>query len=378
MRCTISKKDLEQALSISSKAISPKSPLPILSHFLFRAETGNLKVSATDLEIGIECSVKAQVIEEGSFTTPARTIQEIVNLLPDEDLQLLKEREELVIKSSASEYKLMTLSPDEYPIIPRFESSPDFVILQKDLRDAIRNVAFAAASQEETRAVLTGILVLLKGKSADFIATDGRRLAKMKSHVERSRDQELKFIIPGRTLVEISKFLRDPEDRISVSIKGGQVLFEMNTIFVLSRILEGKYPEFGQVIPESTNKKLTLGRQKFLMAIKRALIMAQEKQNPRLLKLQIKKDKVIIRANTPDLGSAYEEVPAEVEGGQVEVAFNGQYFMDVLTNIQSEKITFELTDAESPSIIKVEGNDNYLYVLMPVRIREEASETVEV
>ncbi len=374
MRTTISKRDIEHAVSITSRAISLKSPLPILSHFLIKAETGKLTISATDLDVGIECTVKAQVMEEGAFTTPAKTFQEIISLLPDEDILLTREGEELSISSSRSNYTLMTLSADEFPLIPRISEVPDFTITQKALKELIRHVNFAAAKQEETRAILTGVLIALKDGIVEFIATDGRRLAKMKEPVERSSNEEMRFVIPSRTLDELVKFLREPDDRVSISVKGGQVLFEMSGLFVLSRILQGKYPEFEQVVPLAPDKKVRIDRHQILIAVKRALVMARDKQNPQLIRMRVEKDRIILKSNTPDLGSAYEEVPAALEGKEVEIAFNGEYFCDVLTTLVENTITFELTESEMPSIIKPLGRDNYIYVVMPVRLREQIVE----
>ncbi|MGV8124085.1 MAG: DNA polymerase III subunit beta [Candidatus Xenobiia bacterium LiM19] len=378
MRTTVSKKELEHAVSITSRAISLKSPLPILSHFLIKAETGKLTISATDLELGIECTVKAQVMEEGAFTTPAKTFQEIINLLPDEDLLLTIEGEELHITSSRSNFTLMTLSADEFPLIPRISEVPDFIITQKTLKELIRHVNFAAAKQEETRAILTGVLIVLKDNTVEFIATDGRRLAKMKETVERSsqvsQDEPMRFVIPSRTLDELVKFLKDPDDKVSVSKKGGQVLFEMSGLFVLSRILDGKYPGFEQVVPLSPDKKVKIDRHQILIAVKRALVMARDKMNPQLIRMKVQKDRIILKSNTPDMGSAFEEVPASLEGGEVEIAFNGEYFCDVLTMLVENTIVFELTESEMPSIIKPFSRENYTYVVMPVRLREQIVE----
>jgi DNA polymerase III subunit beta len=374
MRATVSKKDFANAISIAREAISEKSPLPILSHFLIKAQTGSLKISATDLEIGVEITIDARVIEEGSFSTPAKTLSDYIGNLPDGDLHLEKEHETLEIKAEHSRFTLMTLPPDEFPLIPRFEQSPDFSIAQKTLKEMIRNVIFAAASKEETRAVLTGVLVTLKQDTLEFITTDGRRLARMKETVKRLTQKDMRFAVPSRTFHEMARALKDPEEEVMVALKGGQVLFDMKDLYIISRVLEGKFPEFEQVIPEYTDKRITVERQKFLLAMKRALIMAQDKENPRLVRLAAKKDRIILRANTPDLGSAYEEIPAIFEGEEVEIAYNGQYFLDVLSNLQEDIVTFDLTSSESPGIIRPKGRENYVYVVMPVRLREEITD----
>jgi len=374
MRTTVSKKDIEHAVSITSRAISQKSPLPILSHFLVKAETGKLTVSATDLEIGIECTVKAQVMEEGAFTTPARTFQEIVSLLPEEDLLLTIEREELTITSSRSNFTLMTLSADEFPLIPKISEISDFTTTQKTLKELIRHVNFAAAEQEETRAILTGVLIVLKDNIVEFIATDGRRLARMKETVERVSENDMRFVIPSRTLDELVKFLKDPEDRVSVCVKGGQVLFEMSGLYVLSRILDGKYPGFEQIVSLVPDKKVKIDRHQLLIAVKRALVMARDKQNPQLIRMKVEKDRVILKSNTPDIGSAFEEVPSSLEGGEVEIAFNGDYFCEVLTTLVENTVILELTESDMPSIVKPAGRENYVYVVMPVRLKEHIVE----
>lgn len=373
MKVIISKKDFENAITIAKSAVSLKTPIPILSHFLLNASEGRLKISATDLEIGIECSIPANIIEEGSFTTPAKTLSDIISLLPDCELTLNKENEELEVSSESCNYKFLTLSADEFPVIPHSIESADIIIKQKKMREMTRNVVFAAASQEETRAVLTGILAILSGKNIEFVATDGRRLAKMKCVIDTESMKDTRFVIPSRILLEMSKFMKDPESNINISIKGGQIFFHIGEIFVMSRMLDGKYPQYSQVIPEKTNRKFVMGRHRILQSLKRALIMAQEKQNPSLVKISVQKDRLIIRTNTPDLGSAYEEIPILLDGDPIDIAFNGIYVIDALINIQDESLVFEMTSSEGPCVIHPEGNDEYIYVVMPVRIKERSS-----
>jgi len=235
----------------------------------------------------------------------------------------------------------------------------------------IRNVIFATASKEETRAVLTGVLVILKQGILNFVTTDGRRLARMTETIKSQSQRDLRFTVPCRTFNEILRSLKDPEEDVTVALKGGHVLFDMKDQYIISRVLEGKFPEFEQIIPDHTDKKITIERLKFLTAMKRVLIVAQDKQNPKLVKLGAKKDRIVLKANTPDLGSAYEEIPAVMEGDEVEIAYNGQYFLDVLSNLQEDILTFQLTNSESPGIIRPQGKENYVYVVMPVRLREE-------
>lgn len=377
MKAILSKKNIEQGIVLAGKAISPKTPFPIISHFLLEAKENRLKISATDLEIGIEVSIKADIEQEGSFTVPAKTFQDIISLTGGDSVFLSKNEDSfnLEINSISSSCNIMTLNSDEFPIMPHSDDEPIFSMLQKDLRDAVKSIIFSVAAQEETRAVLTGVLIIVNKNSARFVATDGKRLAISDVPVSSRLEEEVSYIIPGKTLSEISKSVNNPEEYVYVGVKNSQIFFNMGDVLVISRLLEGKYPKFEQVIPSSSEYKITINRNEFISSLKYILVMAQEKDFPRLIKIEFNTGKLVLKSNTPDLGSAFREIDCDFEGRNMEIAFNGQYFLDVLTTLKSEKISFEFTNDTSPGIIRQfeenVSNDDYMCVIMPIVIMKD-------
>ena len=377
MKTILSKKNIEQCITLAGKAISPKTPFPIISHFLLESKNNKLKVSATDLEIGIEVSIQAEIEEEGSFTVPAKTFQDIISLADGDSITLLKNENEnnLEIISALSSCNIMTLNSDEFPLIPHSDDEPVFSMLQKDLRDAIKSIIFSTAAQEETRAVLTGVLIIIKENFAKFVATDGKRLAIINVPINSNVKEEISYIIPGKALSEISKSINNPEEHVYVGVKNSQIFFNMGDVLVISRLIEGNYPKFEQVIPSSSEYKIIINKNEFISSLKYILVMAQEKDFPKLIKVEFNPEKLILKSNTPDLGSAFRELTCDFKGKYIEIAFNGQYFIDVLNVIKSEYVSFEFTNDTSPGVIKPFeeniSNDNYMYVVMPIVIRED-------
>ncbi len=377
MKVILPKKNLENGLLMASKAISPKTPFPVLSHFLLEAKNSNLKISATDLEVGIEVSMPAEIQEEGSFTVPAKTFQDIIGLMDTDNVNISKENDsaDLNVFSDNSSCKIMTLHSDEFPIIPRSDDEPLFTMLQKDLRDAIKSIYFSIAAQEETRAVLTGMLMIVKDFSVRFVATDGKRLSMVDAPITSQVEGEHSYIVPGRVLSEIAKSVKNPGETVAIGVKNSQIFFKMEDIFVISRLLEGNYPKFEQVIPSNSKHKISINRNNFISALKLILVMAQEKNFPKLIKLEFIQDKLTLRSNTPDLGSAFRDIACNFTGDSVEMAFNGQYFIDVLSVLHGEDIVFEFTDEVSPGVIKPGLQDplldNYICVIMPIVIKDD-------
>lgn len=369
MKCSVTRKELLDALSIAYKAISSKSPLPILTHFLLETGEGRLKISATDSDLGIETAVAAQDVENGSFTTPAKTFFDIVNLMTDEYVDLKRQDGDLEITADGFSCRLMTLNAEDFPIIPHFDDEPDFIITQKNLKKAIKNVLFSAASNDETRAVLTGISLSLSDNSAEFAATDARRLAVASVPIQSNNKDSRSYIIPRRTLDEISKFLQNSEDPVFVGVKKSLIFFQTGGIFITSRLLEGRYPNFKQVIPEESKFSAKLSKSLFYSSIKWVTIVAQERNFFRLVKMELTENSITLRSNTPDLGSAFREIKCDITGNpDFTVAFNGQFILDILSNIDGEDIIFEVSDGESPGIIRSTEDPSHICVVMPMKV----------
>lgn len=375
MKVLLEKKVLEQGILTCAKAISARSPLPILSHVLIKAEDDALTLIGTDLELGITCHIPAQVLKAGSITAPARVLSEIVTQLPDSDVALeVKDKGvTLELRADQSQYTLNTLPAEDFPLIPQASTYPTLALEQQLLKGMIQRVIFAAASPEETRAILTGVLLFLKGKEATLVATDGRRLAKMVAPLSEKMSADKKVVIPARALAEVGRLLKDTQDPVDIVVGDGQIFFQLGKVVVMSRLLDGAFPNFETVIPKSFQHTATVDTSKLLSALKRALILAQEKDSPKLVKLQFQSKTLVITANTQDLGRAYEEIPETLDGEEMQIAFNGKYVMDVLATVNTAQIHFYLTHPTSPAMIQPVDDTKVTYVVMPVRMREDAA-----
>lgn len=374
MKVLVDRKELESGILIASKAVNPKSPLPILSHVLVRAENSALHFSATDLEMVIECQVKAEVLEPGAFTAPARLLSEIVTQLPASDVHLELEKNRLKVKAGGSTFHLNTLSHEEFPVLPQPEGDSTLVVSGDVFREMVRGVQFAVAPPEETRVVLTGILTQIEPDRAMLVTTDGRRLARVEKRFDGSQvTTSYKSIIPARAMGELQRLLGDNDVSLEITPSPGQAFFRFGNIQLVARLLEeGRFPDCDAIIPKSFSRTVYAHREQFLGAVRRALIMAQEKDSPRLLKLEIESDHMSIRSNTPDLGQACEELPIRLEGDPITIAFNGRYLLDCVSNATGEEVRFLLNDPLSMAMMKPVGADDLLYLIMPVRIKETA------
>jgi DNA polymerase-3 subunit beta len=378
MKVSCLSKDLETGILTAAKAVNSKSPLPILSHLLVKAEGDALTFSATDLEMVIECTVPAQIVEPGAFTAPARLLSDIVTQLPESDVSLELRGPQLELKTRSSHFLVNTLSSEEYPVLPQADGAPTLSLPAESFREMVKGVLFAVASPEETRAVLTGVLTQLEGSLATLVATDGRRLAKVQKEVSGAvSNGTYRAIIPARAMGELTRLLSDGAGTLEVTPSQGQVFFRFNRIQLVARLLEdGKFPDTEAIIPKTFARTVYANREQLLGSVRRALIMAQEKDAPRLLKLELSPESMAIRSNTPDLGEATEHLPVRLDGTPMTIAFNGRYLLDALTNAIGEEIQLLLNDALSMGMLRPVDSQEYLYLIMPVRVKDPIPEPV--
>lgn len=375
MHVKIEKAQLEEGLQVASRAIHGRSPLPILSHVLLKASHETLELTATDLDLGLQTRLPAEVEQPGSLTCPARLMSEIVAKLPAGPVELhLVQEGLLAIRSRRSEFHVSTLPAEEFPSLPSAEEAPSVSINQGLLKTMVRRVAVAAASQEETRAVMTGLLTILKPDSITLVGTDGRRLACMRRELPRDDNRDTQAVIPARALLELVRVLSNEEEEVGLAFTPGQVFFHLPTTSMHCRLLEGTFPDFEKVIPKEFQRNCRVGRDALLEGMKRMLIVAQEKQSPHLVRLDFGSERLRISANTPDLGSGKEEIPVVLEGDELTIAFNGRYIVDGLTVLETEELEFNLQDETRSAVLRPYGESGFDYVLMPVRLREPVLE----
>ena len=385
MQLTCEKKPFEDAVAAATRSINPRSPLPILSHLLLEAESGQLKITATDLDVGLSIVLEVDIQESGSITCPARLMQEIVSKLPAGrvDLKTLAEGR-MMLSCGSSKFELSTLPAEEFPSLPSLDEAQSAQLQQHALKSVIKQVAVAAASsQDESRAVMTGISIGLTQGNLTLVATDGRRLACAQKVVEVPLigEEELKVVIPARALTELNRLI-GMDGAVSFQVGRSQAFFKFGNYSLHCRLLEGRFPDHTKVVPKSFVRTCRIGREQFINSLKRMLVVAQEKRSPNLIRLSFTEDTLQLSANTPDLGSGDERVPVVFEGDPLTIGFNGKYLVDGLSVLDSEEIQFDLQGDAQSAVIRPLGDVSYDYVVMPVKLRDVAEdydrETVEV
>lgn len=368
MNLTISKEQMLAGLQAVQNVVGARTTLPILSNVLLRAEGDQLEFTATDLDVTICCPVEAKVKTSGATTLPVKRLFNIARELGNAEMDLeVDEKNMCTIRSGASFYKIHGLSADEFPPINKPKDDKKVVLSQETVKGMMRKTSFAI-STDEARYVLNGIYLSLKEHKLTMVATDGRRLALADEEVDASEENSAEFIVPAKAVHELNRLLMDKgqveirhaENHASFTLKD-----EKNgAILLVTKLIEGNYPNYRQVIPAETKERIGLMREEFLHALRRAEIMTSEKYNS--VKLSFGKNKLEITSNSPDVGEAKETLAINYKGADIAVAFNPKYVIDPLTALTNDEVFFELIDELSPGILKINGP--FLYVVMPMRL----------
>ncbi len=366
MKIKVKKDILIKGLSKVITSINPRSTLPILSNLLIETiDKNRLKITGTDLEIGIIHTIDADIIEEGNITIPAKKFNDIVRESPEEDIEItVTKNNSITIKCGKAFFKLMGLPQDDYPKFPKFSLENASVLKQETLKECIDLTLFAI-STDETRYVLNGALVIIKNKELKMIATDGRRLAIIQKGIDINKSFSLEAIIPTKALHEVNRNIQN-EEKVHIVELSNQIVFHINNTTIISRLIEGHYPNYEQVIPKEENIIVKIKRGKMLSAIRRvSLLTSLESQ---AIKLDvIKTNKMILSSRSPNLGESKEEIDIEIiKGNEVTIGFNPTYLIDVLKNLEIEDIMLYLISPEKPGVIR--GHEGYLYIIMPMQI----------
>lgn len=374
MQAVCPRKDLYEAVQTVGRAVSGRSTLPILSHLLVAPQGDTLKLTATDLEMWMECSLPARLQasigdedEPAGFTAPARVFTEMLGALPDADV--LIDRPEggntVQVHCARSDYKILGLPAEEFPAPPDVAATATVTLPGELLRDMIRHVLFAV-STDETRAILTGVLLKFAPGEVKMVATDTHRLAVRSAKIEGG-EGEASAVIPARAMNEVLR-LADDEDSVTISLAQGQARFEVGTTTLVTRLIEGTFPNYERVIPTTHDRKLTLETGEFQRAVRRAAIVARDNANR--VVLETEGAQLILSAESGTVGSAREEIEVAREGDDIQIAFNARYMQDVLAIIETEGVVLELTEPLRPGILRPigDGADDYLCVLMPMQV----------
>lgn len=342
--------------------ISSKSSLPILSNILIEAEKNKVVLTSTDLDIGISSSLETDVEEEGAITIPAKRFNDIIKELPDEDISIsTMKNNSMVIKCSKCFFKIIGLPKEEFPKLPEFQDEPSVTIKQGVLKNMLAMTHFAM-SRDETRYVLNGALFSFKGKKLAIAATDGKRLSLVKKDTEKDGLNKA-VIVPSKTIYELNRILEDDGD-VKIIFSENQARFDLKNITIISRLIEGDFPNYEQVIPKEPQEKIMLQRGQFLDAIKRAALFTT--QDSQSVKFEILKNKIVVSKSSPNIGEAREEMDTVYKGHEITVGFNPYYIMDVLKVVPQEEIALEVFGPDKPAVIRIE--DWFLYLALPMQL----------
>jgi DNA polymerase III subunit beta len=368
MNLSISKEQIINGLQAVQNVVSTRTTLPILSNVLLRAEGDKLEFTATDLDVTISSSVEAKVKQPGASTVPVKKLFGIVRELPNFDIELeVDDKSVCSIHSGASFYKINGLSADEFPPLPKFKEEKKVSLPQEKLKSMMRKTSFAVSS-DESRYVLNGIYISLKEHKMTMVATDGRRLALVDEDMDISEKSQGEFIVPAKAVNELNRLLQD-KGEVEIRSAENQASFSLkdekgSTILIVTKLIEGSYPNYRQVIPAETKERVAIPREEFLHALRRAEIMTSEKSNS--VKLSFGKNRLEITANSPDVGEAKESLAINYKGKEMAIAFNPKYIIDPLNALPEDEIFIELIDELSPGVVKTNGP--FLYVVMPMRL----------
>ena len=359
----VTKEKILDGLQRVQNVVSTRTTLPILSNVLVQSGSNGLHLTTTDLDVAVRCTVEAEVTKAGATTLPARRLFTILKEAPAAEIEFeIDDRNAAAIRCGSSFYKIMGLPEEEFPPFPKADGAKNLKLDQAVLRDMLRKTSYAV-SNDETRYVLNGVYMAFKGDKLTVVATDGRRLALIEHDADVPKGGESELIIPTKTVGELLRLLADKGDA-AIAVGENQVIFKLDGTTLVSKLIEGTYPNFRQVIPAEAKERVALERETFLAAVHRTAIMASEKSQS--IKLNFAKNNLTITANTPEVGEAKETLAINYKGKEVSIAFNPQYLMDPLRNLDADEVFLELTDELSPGVVKI--NAPFLYVLMPMRL----------
>jgi DNA polymerase-3 subunit beta len=363
MKLVVTKSSLMNGLMTVQNVVGSRSTLPILSNVLLSAEKDKLWLTTTNLDVSVRCGIEANVSRAGATTLPVRRMAGIVRELNDGDIEIESDDKDLTTLTNGSSYfKIIGISEEEFPPVSKAEGEYGYKMDQGAFKEMLRKTAYAA-SADETRYVLNGVLLSFRGGKLTVVATDGRRLALVEHEVEVPRETEAELILPSKAVSELHHTLHD-QGELRIYAKNTQVMFHFGDVQIVSKLIEGTYPNYRQVIPAQCEERVTLERESLLAALRRVALLSTDKTMA--TKLTFGKNKLTILMSTPDIGEARETLPIKYTGRELTVAFNPDFMMDPLKNLTTDEVFIEMTDEMSPGVIKCDIP--FLYVLMPMRI----------
>lgn len=366
MKFVIKQRNLTKHINIAQRGISSRATLQILDGILIETMKDKIKLTATDLEISIETYIECEILEQGSIVVNSRVFGDIIKKLPDSMIYIDVKNNNINIKCENSEFNIICNPGDDYPDLPIAIEQDNFILPKDIFKNAIRQTVFATI-QDETRPSLTGVLLEIENRKISFVALDGYRLALRKIPI--NSDINLKLIIPGRSLNELNKILEDREEDISISASTGQVIFNIGDTIVYSKLLEGQFFNYKDIMRKDHKTKVVVNKKSFLNGLERASLLAKE-EKANLVRLNVIDNSIIIRSNS-EIGDVYERISSNQEGENLNIAFNSRYIIEGIKIMDSEEIELNFMGSLNPCIINVLDDDTYTYLVLPVRLAQD-------
>lgn len=366
MKVSVSREDLVKATQIAQNGTSTRNTLPHLSSFYLETKENNLEIVSTDLEIAIRCQIPVQIKSKGKITIPGKKFAEIVRELPGEEV-IIEETEDnrITVTSKSDVYRLSAISTEDFPQVPEFNKNKVIKLEREKFQNMLLKTYFSA-STDESRYVLCGVYCILEKGKIKLVATDGRRMA---YYAEDTDDKTAKgkVIIPNKTVSIFLKLLNfSTSNEILLNIEENMIAFLFDSIYLSSRIIDGSFPNYEQVVPKSQSTTVLLPTEEVLKATRRVSLMTNERS--RTVKYSFKKNRMLISAQTEGVGEALTEIPIEYSNQDMDIAFNPQFVMDVLKHIETKEIEIGITNSLNPATFREKDKENYINVIMPMRV----------
>jgi DNA polymerase-3 subunit beta len=376
MKLSCLQENLNRGLSVVGRAVAIRTTLPITNNVLLSTDQSRLKLVATNLEMAISCWIGAKVEEEGAITVPSRLLTEFINSLPSEkvDISLSPETKTLGLKCARFEARISGVDAKDFPPIPKIDEGITTRVEVDALRQGINHVIFAAAT-EESRPVLTGVDAQFDGDLLTLAAADGFRLAVYKLPLAVPVTEKTEVIIPSRTLAELNRLIVDEEEAIEITVnpKKSQILFRLKNTELVSQLVQGTFPQYTQLIPQSYTTRAVVNVAEFLRATKTASIFARDGSGIVRLVItpggELTPGKITVSARSEEIGDDVGDIDAIIEGEEAKIAFNGKYLSDVLSVLHEAQVALETTNPSSPGVVRPVGVDNYVHVIMPMFVQ---------
>ncbi len=372
MKFTILQENLKEALYIVGHITGKNINLPILKNVLIKAEQGNISFISTDLELGIINKKRGKVEKEGEFTFDSKILFDYISLLPNKKIELELVSDELHINCENYNTKIKGESSEDFPLIPEIENSDTYLLQIEKFKKSLSQVVFAT-SNSETRIELTGVLFEIQNENLFLVATDSYRLAEKKLKLEEKNTKNTRVIIPAKTIQELTRILSgvkeggDQSENVEIMISENQIKFNILGTELISRLIEGQYPDYKQIIPAKSNTSAIVSRQELIRAVKMSSLFSKTGINDINLDFPKDKNKIVVSSVLGQSGENITETEALVKGVDNGIVVNYRYILDCLNNISSDNVLLEISDANTPCIIRPENNKDYLYIIMPIK-----------